>query len=85
MSKTLDDLQDELLALIAAERKADAAQTALWNRLERIGTVNEYQRMLRRDIEDRIKAGTLNLRNMHQEKMRLIERIKNVMPERLNS
>lgn len=85
MSKTLDDLQDELLALIAAERKADAAQTALWDRLERIGTVNEYQRMLRRDIEDRIKAGTLNLRNMHQEKMRLIERIKNVMPERLNS
>lgn len=85
MPKTLDDLQDELLALIAAERKADAAQTALWDRLESIGTVNEYQRMLRRDIEDRIKAGTLNLRNMHQEKMRLIERIKNVMPERLNS
>ena len=85
MSKTLDDLQDELLTLIAAERKADAAQTALWERLERIGTVNEYQRMLRRDIEDRIKAKTLNLRNMHQEKMSLLARMKTEIQERLNS
>lgn len=85
MSKTLDDLQDELLALIAAERKADAAQTALWDRLESIGTASEYQRMLRRDIEDRIKAGTLNLRNMHQEKMNLIARMKSEVQERLNS
>jgi hypothetical protein len=76
MSKTLDDLQDELLALIAAERKADAALTALWDRLERIGTASKYQRTFRRDLEDRIEAGILNLRNMHQEKMSLIARIR---------
>lgn len=76
MSKTLDDLQDELLALIAAERKADAAQTALWDRLESTGTASEYQRTVRRDLEDRIEAGILNLRNMHQEKMSLIARIR---------
>lgn len=85
MSKTLDDLQDELLALIAAERKADAALTALWDRLERIGTASKYQRTFRRDLEDRIEAGILNLRNMHQEKMNLIARMKSEVQERLNS
>ena len=76
MSKTLNDLQDDLLALIAAERQADAALTALWDRLERIGTASKYQRTFRRDLEDRIEAGILNLRNMHQEKMSLIARIR---------
>jgi hypothetical protein len=76
MSKTLDDLQDELLALIAAQRQADAALTALWDQLESTGTASEYQRMARRDIEDRIEARTLNLRNMHQEMMSLIARMK---------
>ena len=76
MSKTLNDLQDDLLALLAAERQADAALTALWDRLERIGTASKYQRTFRRDLEDRIEAGILNLRNMHQEKMSLIARIR---------
>ena len=85
MSKTLDDFQDELLALIAAERQTDAALTALWDQLESTGTASEYQRMARRDIEDRIEAKTLNLRNMHQEKMSLLARMKTEIQERLNS